>query len=294
MKSKIQEIKFKNTNVAQSHFDIVKYEDILNKKTFSHNQFQNHRIPFYVLVLMTKGSGVHSVNFDDYEFTDRSVFMLRKDCVHKFYQNNGEGFLFVFTDEFISYQLNNAESSEIFLLFNEILSSPKLQLPDAAYHDVLTLTTLIDNEYNKVSDKHSNLIIKNILLAIFSKLLRIKLKDNSVLNRNRYLIRFIEFQELVEKNCFNIRLVNFYANKMNISTKTLNNITQGVIQKTAKAFITDTFVIHIKRLIINSEASLREISIEVGFDEPTNFFKYFTKYAGLSPNNFRKICINKI
>jgi YesN/AraC family two-component response regulator len=34
--------------------------------------------------------------------------------------------------------------------------------------------------------------------------------------------------------------------------------------------------------------SVREISEHTGFDEPTNFVKYFKKHSGQTPEKFRK------
>ena len=98
---------------------------------------------------------------------------------------------------------------------------------------------------------------------------------------------FLEFQVLVERHCFDHKKVSYYATTMGFTTKTLNNVTQSIIQKNAKSLINDIVIIKSKRLIINSQDSLTEISYQVGFDQPTNFFKYFIKYAGVSPSQFR-------
>ena len=98
---------------------------------------------------------------------------------------------------------------------------------------------------------------------------------------------FLEFQARVEKNCFKNRKVLFYADKMKLSTKTLNNATQSIINKSAKAFINEILIIHVKRLIINSEEPLTKIAYLVGFDEPTNFFKFYKKETGISAKEFR-------
>jgi len=101
---------------------------------------------------------------------------------------------------------------------------------------------------------------------------------------------FLQLQELVENECFNHKKVSFYAKEMGVTTKTLNNVTQSIIHKSAKTFINDIVVIQSKRLIINSQNSLTEIAYQVGFDEPTNFFKFFKKYTGESPSQFRTSC----
>ncbi len=44
----------------------------------------------------------------------------------------------------------------------------------------------------------------------------------------------------------------------------------------------------IKRLLISTDHSIKEIAYISGFSDPTNFFKYFKKFAGSSPEVFRQ------
>jgi AraC family transcriptional activator of pobA len=39
---------------------------------------------------------------------------------------------------------------------------------------------------------------------------------------------------------------------------------------------------------MNTSLSIKEISYKTGFEDPTNFVKYFKKYAELTPIDFRK------
>ncbi len=286
MKQKFKEINFdKSTSGFQ--FDCVNFEDILKKNPTDHNQFEFHKVSFYVLLLITQNDGSYNLNFKDYQLKKGTLFTLRKDNIHKFYKSKAKGVLLVFTENFIVNHSNKLEASKIFLLFNEMLGSPKLQLNEVEFNEIITLINLIKKENFGVNDFYSPNIVRKFVQIIITKLFRIKSKDNIVFENNKYLSMFLEFQELVENNCFNNKKVSFYANKMAVTTKTLNNVTQSIIHKSAKSFINDILIIQSKRLIINSQDSLTEISYQVGFDEPSNFFKYFAKYAGVSPSQFR-------
>jgi len=287
MKQQFKEINFANKNTNVFQFDFVTFEDILKKNPVSHNQFEFHKVSFYVILLFTQNTGLYNLNFKDYYFKKGTLFTLRKDNIHKFYKSKGKGMLLVFTENFIVNHSNKLEASNTFLLFNEMLASPKLQLNEVEYNAITTLINLIKKEYLEVNDGYSPNIVRNLVQIVIANLFRIKLKDNIVFDNNKYLSMFLELQELVEKDCFNNKRVSFYANKMGVTTKTLNNVTQSIIHKSAKSLINDIVIIQSKRLIINSQDSLTEIAYQVGFDEPTNFFKYFRKYTGVSPSQFR-------
>lgn len=286
MKQKFNEISF-DKSTGQFQFDCVSYEDILKKTPTDHNQFKFHKVSFYALLLITENECKHNVNFKDYQLKKGTIITLRKDNIHKFYKSKAKGLLLVFTENFIVNHSNKIEVSKILLLFNELLGTPQIQLNQAEYKEIMTLIGLIQKEYEEVNDNHSSNIIRKFVQILVIKLYRIKSKDNTIFTNSRYLSMFLVFQELVEKQCFDHKKVSFYAKSMGFSTKTLNNVTQSIIRKTAKSVINDIVIIQTKRLIINSQDSLTEISYQVGFDEPTNFFKYFAKYTGASPSQFR-------
>ena len=288
MKKEFKEVNFENKNKQGFYFDFVTLEEMLTKAEIDHNQFEYHKIGFYLIFLVTENEGVYNLNFKDYHFKKATLFTLRKDSIHKFYKNKAKGVLLVFTENFIVNHSNKLEASKIFLLFNEMLASQKLQLNEVDYNEIIVLINLIKEEYFGVNDNYSPNIVRGLVQVIITKLFRIKSKDNFIFDKKKYLSTFMDFQELVEKNCFKYKKVTFFADKMGITTKTLNNVTQRVVHKSAKSVINDIVIIHSKRLIINSQNSLTEIAYKIGFDEPTNFFKYFKKYTGVSPSQFRK------
>ena len=81
--------------------------------------------------------------------------------------------------------------------------------------------------------------------------------------------------------------VSDYSDELGYSTKTLNKLTKATVHKTAKEFLDEIHLKQIKRLLINSTASIKEIAYQSGFDEPTNFYKFFKRTTGLTPEQFR-------
>lgn len=287
MKKIYEKIEFKNENVAGAYFDIVRFEDILKKKPVAHSQFEYHQVLFYGILLFTEGQGTYSNNFSEFNFEVGTLFTIRKDNIHKFHQSNAKGVLLIFKENFIFNHSNKFEASKNLLLFNELLASPKIQLSVKEFNEVVTLVNQANTEYLEVNDQQSSIIVKCLFQIILTKLFRIKSRGTATFAMSGYLPLFLDFQRLVEENCFKSRKVKFYADKMNVTTRTLNNITNKIVNMSAKNFINEMFIIKSKRLIINSQESFTEIAYKVGFDDPSNFFKYFIKYAGVSPSQFK-------
>ncbi len=289
MEKIIKQIKFENKTNPKSYFDIVPIEELLSRE-LDHDIFKNHIVKFYVLFVVTDGEGYHTIDFTDYKYQKGTVLLVRKDQIHKFFRStNVKGYLLVFTEEFILGHLNNLEASKSLQLFNELLSFPKIELgvENEEFADFITLVRHIGFEY-KIKDEYSVGITRSALHIMITKLFRIKSKKVQFSGNKKYLGEFLSFQEMVEKNCFESKKVIDYAREMGFSTKTLNNIVQTVVHKSAKTFIDEIAIMQIKRLLISTNQPIKEIAYTAGFDDTANFFRYFKKYVGSSPEVFRQ------
>lgn len=288
-KEKIKHIKFDNKTNPRSYFEVVRVEELVNRK-LDHDIYKNHIVEFFIMFFIIDGEGSHTIDFTDYKYQKGTVLLVRKDQIHKFFKSpNVKGFLLIFTEEFIVSHLNKLEALKSLQLFNEVLSFPKIELEANGrnFHDVITLAKHIESE-SKLKDEYSLGITRSALHIMITKLFRIKSKNGELYGKKKYLTEFLSFQSMVEKDCFNSKKVLDYASKMNLSTKTLNNIVQAVVNKSAKTFIDEIAIMQIKRLLISTELSIKEIAYTAGFNDPTNFFKYFKKYVGSSPEVFRQ------
>ncbi|SLM29674.1 Transcriptional regulator, AraC family (fragment) [Desulfamplus magnetovallimortis] len=69
----------------------------------------------------------------------------------------------------------------------------------------------------------------------------------------------------------------------------MNKIAKAITGNTVKSFIDNFVILEIKRQLAISDISIKELTYLMGFEEPTNFVKYFKKHTSHSPSQFRKI-----
>ena len=284
--SNVQQVKFENERV-ESQFDIIMLDDLLSRDIKDHTLYDFQQINFYMMLFYTSGTGVHTIDFTDYEINKGTILSIRKDQIHKFGQTDAQGYLLLFTDEFLMQFFEESEVLKTLQLFNELLNSPKVQLNSKQFTEIDVLATEIYNEYFQVNDHHSLGIVRSLLHILFRKILRLKSGSDAITMTKKYLPEFVNFQSLVENQCFTTKKVLDYAGQMMISTKTLNNITNTIVHKSAKQFIDEILVKQIKRLLINTDVTIKEIAYTTGFEEPTNLYKFFKKNTGLTPEQFR-------
>jgi AraC-like DNA-binding protein len=281
-------IQFHNTQNPTAGFDMLRIESLFDRDDMDHNPAELHLVEFYLVVLIEEGEGKHTIDFTEYDCKKGSLITVRKDQIHKFHKNDSiRGTILLFTDDFLVSYLEKLEALKSLQLFNELLGVPKIQLSDDAMSEVLGLVQRLKKEYFATNDDYSLGIIRSELHILIAKLFRIKSNENQIIHSRKYLSEFIEFQNLVETNANKFNKVKDYANMLGVSTKTLNNITQHIINKTAKEFVDDICTKQIKRLLINTDLPIKEIAYSSGFEETTNFYKYFKRQTALTPEQFR-------
>lgn len=289
MKSSLKNISFKNTKNPDTKFDIASIESIIGRAYDDHSPFELHKLSFFAIVFIQDGQSMHTIDFTDYSCTKGTLLTIRKDQIHKFFKSNSiKGLMLLFMDDFLVSYLEEIEAEKTLILFNELLGAPKLQLNDDEFEEVNQLMSRLQNEYFNTNDSYSLSIIRSELHILVTKLFRIKSKKEKLSISKKYLKEFVAFQSLVEKNATKTTKVKDYALELGVSTKTLNTITKSIVHKPAKDFIDDVCIKQIKRLLINTKISVKEIAYQTGFEETTNFYKYFKRNTQLTPEQFRE------
>jgi AraC-like DNA-binding protein len=134
---------------------------------------------------------------------------------------------------------------------------------------------------------------KEEILRLLLKLLLLKAerKRHALIppaKNSEWLLQFGIFNDQLENHITETRNANAYADIMGISYKHLNEICKSISGVTAKDFIDNYLILEIQRQLAISDTSVKELAYKMGFDEPTNFFKYFKKHTNHSPLQFKK------
>jgi len=283
MSDKPIHVKFENSQNPLAKFDLLRLEYLFKRDDIDHSPFHLHLVEFYMIIFIEDGQGAHTIDFTDYRYQKNTLLTVRKDQIHKFIKNDSaRGTLLLFTDDFLVSYLEKLYALKSLQLFNEILGVPKIQLEEKEAIEISHLIKRIEKEYLKVDDDYSLGIIRSELHILIAKLFRLKSKENEIISGRKYLGEFITFQELVEKNATKYTKVKDYAKLMSVSTKTLNTITKTIVHKSAKEFIDEICTKQIKRLLINTELSIKEIAYTSGFEESTNLNHKFSHFYSLS------------
>ena len=98
---------------------------------------------------------------------------------------------------------------------------------------------------------------------------------------------FMNFIILLNKHCRQQHDVAFYADRLNITPKYLNEIARKKVNHTAKDIITKFVIAQLKRELMISGNSVQRIAYDFNFCDQSSLGKFFKKATGLSPVAFR-------
>ncbi|WP_299114792.1 AraC family transcriptional regulator [uncultured Winogradskyella sp.] len=92
--------------------------------------------------------------------------------------------------------------------------------------------------------------------------------------------------ELLQKYHTQERSLEFYANKMNLSIKALSNKVQAKMN-TSLGQLIRLEIINTAKLMLIEGQPINAISIQLGFEEPNHFTRFFKHYSGITPTDFK-------
>ena len=290
MQKDIPHIDFESKKPDNSGIEIIKIEDLDKRKEDAddHHPEKAHQVSFNMIVFYTAGESKHLVDFVWHPVKKNTIIHISKGQVNAFqFTPELKGYILLFTEAYLKKQINTLPKNEIGRLFNAQLFSPIIQAP--ADSNVEKYFRLFDEEYTNDQESYNQDNTYSALhTIIFSKLERLKQYQTFHLKHSDKLNTFLSFKSLLSVNFNKSRNADFYAEKLNMTYKHLNTICKEIVTITAKQFIDQFLVLEAKRLLINSEIKSTELAYSLGFEEPTNFVKYFKKHTGFTPNQFKK------
>lgn len=284
MKTEIKKYNFK-TGLSQE-FEIVDLAKLYQE--FEETLTTTHRVGFYHIIWFQKGSPTHLVDFNPIKISPNTLLFLNKDTVQRFdNKTKFGGKAILFTDIFFCKTEHDHRFLKNSILFNDLFSVSQVQI-DGQSNLFTELLQQMTDELQETKDNSQADILQNLLHNFLLYSEREKHKQNfTKIKKGADLDYVMLFKDLLETNYKNQRQVNYYAKQIIITEKRLNQITSKVLGKSPKEIIDDRVLLEAKRILAHTAQSVKEIAYHLGFEEPTNFIKYFKKHSGFTPIEFR-------
>lgn len=111
-------------------------------------------------------------------------------------------------------------------------------------------------------------------------------KVSSDLNRKH--THLIQFMKLLQQYIKQKHSVGFYASELCVTQQYLARIVKELTGRTVFEWIQSTLLGEISRQLKDSELNLQQISDDYGFPDQATFSKFFKRYTGMTPSEYRR------
>jgi AraC-like DNA-binding protein len=246
------------------------------------------RTDFHVLIYVTAGRYRHIVDFETYECAAGSLLTLQPGQVHRFGNLVGwKGWLLIFRSDLVQDAGSRVAELE---LFGQVEGLPThLKVAGTAQKAVTeSVERMAADTQLPAGTNALNALLRSELQALLARLHLAK-PGKSEDERIEPLVvkRFRRYRTTMEREYRRWHSVAQYARHLGCSQRSLSRATLDVADMSAKAMLTQRIVLEAKRLLAHSVLPVATIGDQLGFDEATNFVKFFRREAGLTPGAFR-------
>lgn len=238
----------------------------------------SHRHFFYAVYWIHQGSGIHVIDFEEYEIKPNRIFFVKPEQIHFLHNDTMmEYSALQFTEEFMSCSDTGYQTEE-----REIAVCHDLTLEEQERMEIL---------FKQISAEavsgleYSTALIQSEINTLLLDLERIGL------DKRRYTALpdlLLKYRMLVEKQYTATRLVQKYAGQLGVSANYLNVLVRKYLGKSALNLINERVILEIKRRLLRTEKGVSEIAYELGFDELSYFSRFFKRHTGMTPIAFRE------
>ncbi|CAM1343395.1 helix-turn-helix domain-containing protein [Tenacibaculum amylolyticum] len=200
---------------------------------------------------------------------------------------NSISYMVLFKPSFLSFIKNTYNIFQSFPYLKQY-TSPGYQLTEEQQNFFIDLFQKMHAEHELLHDNDALEVIRGYLTVFLFKAkkeLASGLDNTFIRERSKQIV--FDFENLLVKTKYKRQTVEYYADKLNISAVYLSQCIKSTTGKTIKQVITEYLLVEAKSLLKQSNKSVAEIGYALGFKDSSYFIKFYKRYTGLTPNQFR-------
>jgi len=238
---------------------------------------------FHEIVWIRQGHVSLLLDGEDFEIDAGAFLVIPSGRIKQFISAKGVRGLFVRFSEDIIKDF----PKHLFSKFNQMAT---IHLAQDEIEKFELLFKVVELEYSSLDA--NNPYLANLISLIIQKLAFIKekqiIEDSKPMES---LCVFNAFEQMLEKHIPEKKTIHFYASKLNLTPRKLNDVVKNLFGKSATALIAERLMIEARRDLLYSDNTIYQIAYALGFKDNSHFTKFFKKHSNLTPKEFRNRCV---
>jgi AraC family transcriptional regulator, transcriptional activator of pobA len=240
-----------------------------------------HKHNFEELIIVVDGQLEHFIDFDAKIFAAPIISFVTKGKSHRLIPKSVDGKCEIwgirFKSEFI------AEST--FHFYSTFHKNATIAFESGyCFNRIVAICQLMYDEYQQKVPNYA--ILQQLLSLTFTMIEANRANEGDQSNAQH--TTFKNFLALLEDNYQRQVGVEFYAEKLFMSTRNLNRICQSTMEQSVSELIETRRLIEAKNQLLHTNKSIADIGFELGYNEKSYFTTVFKKKSGQTPTEFRE------
>jgi AraC family transcriptional activator of pobA len=258
---------------AQNH--LARYVRLDDPESYQFDNFHAHE--YNEILIFIEGGGKHNINFKNYCIRPHSIHLLAANDFHWVERSmHSTGFAIVYKDQFLQKLQIVNPNFDFCSLFNHsrIINLNEKEIEDFEF-------IFKELQHNKTQSAY----MLQVIATFISKIANLEYINQPTAKIFDPIVN--DIIKLIDRNYKEKKTIDFYANELNLTARTLQNRFKKASSITINQLIQERTLKEAKKLLCIGNNSVNEIALELGFKEPAHFSNWFLKHAKCKPTEYR-------
>jgi AraC family transcriptional activator of pobA len=260
----------------------------LSLRTQLHNNIINEHIHSSLFQIFFLESGELHFSIDNKKHLIKSpaIITVPENTLHGLTTTKKtSGKVLTLSTSFVETFFNNAPDAMLQLSTSKIIT----EFENSAFNET---SFFINQLYTEMIDDRpeKKMVLQsyfNLLLSLTYRLLKKKSETPATAyNRNSWY--FKTFQKNIKQFYTPMKTIKEYAKELNITRVHLNRVCQAVSGKPALQIVHGFLILEAQKFLKHTDLHISEVAYRLNFEDPAYFSRFFKKYTGISPKEFRE------
>ncbi|MFV0290208.1 MAG: AraC family transcriptional regulator [Mangrovibacterium sp.] len=252
--------------------------DEMHIATIHHNQ---HRDDYYVFMLLEGGSVNLLLDFEVLELSAGELCFVQPGQVHAALGDFSgvEGSL-LGVDSFLI-------CSEYKEMLNRVsFKQHGIKLKEETIADLKACFSILHRRM-KISNSPDQRILNDLVSSYIGLIVEDLQKVAMVSENGQPAVISLQFKQILTEKYQTMKRPSDYAQMLNVSPSYLNECVKKMTGSPVSYWIQNENVLQAKRLLFYTNLTVKEIALQLGYEDWAYFTRLFSKVAKLSPTQFR-------
>lgn len=289
VRPQLQRVRFQARDARSHDLEVISMAEL--RASVANDQLHGpQRVEFHLLIAVTRGRCRHWVDFEPHDCAARSWVIVQPGQAQRWdTTSRWDGWVVLFQPQVLLPRTGTTLIADLTAGTGTASLPSHLRL-DADEHRACAAVVeqLRADALRPGPELERDELRRHELHALLLRLRLAQLRQQPAESSSaRQRLQFRRFQDAVQADFTRRHQVRDYAQQLGYSEKNLARLTQHVAGVSPKGYISQRIMLEAKRLLVHTTQSVTSIGQQLGFDETTNFAKFFKREAGCTPAEFR-------